>query len=113
MLGQAPPPIRCSVRLAMRVGRPLCWTQSQKWLSSSCTTSGTSPTLEAYIGYINRTQLRHIISLEAPVEIVDGHRMALVRQRELGTHTKSFARALDLSLVEKTGFAVLSPRRVS
>ncbi len=80
-------------------------------LVGGATSSGKSTTLAAFIDYINRTQPRHIISLEDPVEIVHGHRMALVQQRELGTHTKSFARALKSALREDPDVIVIGELR--
>ncbi len=75
------------------------------------TSSGKSTTLAAFIDYINRTQPRHIISLEDPVEIVHTHHQALVQQRELGTHTKSFARALKSALREDPDVIVIGELR--
>jgi len=56
--------------------------------------SGKSTTLAALIDYINRTSSRHIISLEDPIEVVHKRKQSLVNQREVGTHTRSFASAL-------------------
>ncbi len=80
-------------------------------LVGGATSSGKSTTLAAFIDYINRTQPRHIISLEDPVEIVHGHRQALVQQRELGTHTKTFARALKSALREDPDVIVIGELR--
>lgn len=75
------------------------------------TSSGKSTTLAAFIDAINRTQPRHVISIEDPIEIVHGHKLALVQQRELGTHTKSYARALKSALREDPDVIVIGELR--
>lgn len=64
------------------------------------TGSGKSTTLAALIDYINRTSGRHVISLEDPIEVVHPSQRGLVNQREVGTHTGSFANALRSTLRE-------------
>ena len=64
------------------------------------TGSGKSTTLAAIIDYINRNQNRHILTVEDPVEFVHKSNRSLVNQREVGTHTKSFANALKSALRE-------------
>jgi twitching motility protein PilT len=62
------------------------------------TGSGKSTTLATIIDYINRTHGSHIVSLEDPIEVIHGQKKGLVTQREIGTHTRSFARALRSTL---------------
>jgi twitching motility protein PilT len=62
------------------------------------TGSGKSTTLAAMIDHINRTQSQHIITLEDPVEFVHPSQNCLVNQREIGTHTRDFSRALRAAL---------------
>jgi twitching motility protein PilT len=64
------------------------------------TGSGKSTTLAAMIDYINKTERGHIITLEDPIEFVHQSQASLVNQREVGGHTKSFARALKACLRE-------------
>lgn len=64
------------------------------------TGSGKSTTLAAMIHHINTTQPKHILTVEDPVEFVHDNRMCLVNHREVGRHTKSFARALKSALRE-------------
>lgn len=64
------------------------------------TGSGKSTTLAAVIDHINRTMQRHILTIEDPVEFVHQSRQSLIRQRELGTHTKYFKTALRAALRE-------------
>ncbi len=64
------------------------------------TGSGKSTTLAALINYINRKDSKHIISLEDPIEVLHPSVKSLVTQREIGTHTHSFASALRATLRE-------------
>ncbi len=64
------------------------------------TGSGKSTTLAALIDYVNRTYATHVISLEDPIEVVHSMKKGLVNQREIGTHTRSFGRALRSTLRE-------------
>ncbi|MBI4598887.1 PilT/PilU family type 4a pilus ATPase [Candidatus Uhrbacteria bacterium] len=56
--------------------------------------SGKSTTLAAMIGQINATRPVHIVTLEDPVEFVFPSAKGLVKQREVGTDTQSFAEGL-------------------
>ncbi len=64
------------------------------------TGSGKSTTLSAMINYMNETMDAHILTVEDPVEFVHGKKRALINHREVGRHTKSFARALKSALRE-------------
>ncbi len=62
--------------------------------------AGKSTTLAAIIGHINQTQTRHIVTIEDPIEVMHKGNKSLVNQRELGSHTTSFAKALRATLRE-------------
>lgn len=64
------------------------------------TGSGKSTTLAALIHHINLTQDCHILTIEDPIEFVHPNIKSVVNQREVGTHTKSFANALKAALRE-------------
>ena len=64
------------------------------------TGSGKSTTLAAMIDLVNSTQKKHVITLEDPIEFVHRSKGCLVNQREIGSHTKSFASALRAALRE-------------
>jgi twitching motility protein PilT len=64
------------------------------------TGSGKSTTLAGIIDYINRTQARHIVTLEDPIEVIHRHKKGMINQREIGTHARSFASALRSTLRE-------------
>lgn len=62
--------------------------------------SGKSTTLAALVEEINRTRADHIITLEDPIEYIIESRGCHVTQREVHTHTASFATALRGALRE-------------
>jgi twitching motility protein PilT len=64
------------------------------------TGSGKSTTLAALIDRINSTRPCHILTIEDPIEYVHRHKLAAVNQREVGTDTESFPRALRSALRE-------------
>lgn len=70
------------------------------FLVTGATGSGKSTTLAAIINHINSTMKRHILTIEDPVEFVHESQLSLVRQREVGLHTKLFSNALKASLRE-------------
>lgn len=62
------------------------------------TGSGKSSTLAAMINYINRTESKHIVTLEDPIEFLHSHGTSLIDQREVGSDTGSFANGLRAAL---------------
>ncbi len=64
------------------------------------TGSGKSTTLAAMLDFVNSENKVHIITVEDPIEFTYESKKALVNQRELGAHTKSFANALRSALRE-------------
>lgn len=64
------------------------------------TGSGKSTTLASLVHEINVTRDCHIITIEDPIEFVHKSHKSLVNQREVSTHTKSFAGALKSALRE-------------
>ncbi len=61
---------------------------------------GKTTTLAALVDRINETQRGHIITVEDPIEYVHPNKESLVNQREIPSHSKSFAKALRQSLRE-------------
>lgn len=69
-------------------------------LVTGITGSGKSTTLASLIDMINARRHDHIITIEDPIEFVYGHKRSVVNQREVGSHTCSFAEALRSALRE-------------
>jgi twitching motility protein PilT len=63
-------------------------------LVTGTTGSGKSTTLAAMIDHINRTRARHIITLEDPIEYLHEDKKSIVNQREVGSDTEGFGRAM-------------------
>jgi len=62
--------------------------------------TGKSTTLAAMVEHVNRERHDHIITLEDPIEYIIRSRNCHVSQREVFTHTESFATALRAALRE-------------
>lgn len=69
-------------------------------LVTGITGSGKSTTLAAMLNHINRTQSKHILTLEDPVEFLHSDQKSSVTQRDVGTDTESFTVGLRAALRE-------------
>jgi twitching motility protein PilT len=78
----------------------LCKLNKGLVLVTGPTGSGKSTTLCAMIDYINRTRTDHIITIEDPIEFVHENKGCLINQREVGTHTGGFKKALRAAMRE-------------
>jgi twitching motility protein PilT len=72
---------------------------------------GKTTTLAAIVDLLNRERARHIITVEDPVEYVHPRKFAMVSQREVGTHTRSFKAALKAALREDPDVIVVGELR--
>ncbi len=73
--------------------------------------SGKSTTLAALVNEINRERHDHIITLEDPIEYLIESDGCHVNQRELHSHTESFASALRASLREDPDIIMVGEMR--
>lgn len=62
------------------------------------TGSGKSTTLASIIDAINTERHEHIITIEDPIEYIHPHKNCVVNQREVGSDTQSFKKALKYIL---------------
>ena len=62
--------------------------------------TGKSSTLAALIDHINRTQKKHILTIEDPIEFKHVNKQCLITQREVGRNTPTFSKALHAALRE-------------
>ncbi len=67
-------------------------------LVTGATGSGKTTTLAALVDRINRTQSRHVVTIEDPVEYEHAHGASIVEQVEVGADAPSFAAALVAAL---------------
>jgi twitching motility protein PilT len=72
----------------------LCMKPRGLVLVTGPTGSGKSTTLASMVDYINRTRAEHIVTIEDPIEFLHRNQKSIIRQRELGSDTLSFAEAL-------------------
>ncbi len=75
------------------------------------TGSGKSTTMAAMIDYINKEHAKHIITIEDPVEFVHTSKKALIKHREVGTHTLLFDNALKAALREDPDLILVGEMR--
>jgi twitching motility protein PilT len=75
------------------------------------TGAGKSTTLAALIEELNGSRAQHIITLESPLEYLFTNRRALIRQREIPTHTPSFEQGILDALRENPDVLVIGEMR--
>jgi twitching motility protein PilT len=75
------------------------------------TGSGKTTTLAALINIINTNRKEHILTIEDPIEFIYESKTCIVRQREVGTTTQSFANALKSALREDPDIILVGEMR--
>lgn len=73
--------------------------------------SGKSTTLACIVNDINRTQEKHIITLEDPIEYLHRHCRSIVSQREINLDTENYVTALRASLRQSPDVILLGEMR--
>ena len=73
--------------------------------------SGKSTTLACMIDQINRTQQKHIITLEDPLEFLHRHNQSIVSQREINVDTDNYVTALRAALRQSPDVILLGEMR--
>ena len=73
--------------------------------------SGKSTTLACIIDHINRTQEKHIITLEDSLEFLHRHDRSIVSQREINTDTENYETALRAALRQSPDVILLGEMR--
>jgi twitching motility protein PilT len=63
-------------------------------LCTGPTGSGKSTTLASMVDRINSSHRHHIVTIEDPIEFLHSHKGCLINQREIGTDSQSFSKAL-------------------
>jgi twitching motility protein PilT len=89
----------------------LCWLSKGFVVVTGPTGSGKSTTLSALINHINENRSDHIITIEDPIEFVHQNKKCLLNQREIGTHTMGFKRALRAALREDPDIVLVGEMR--
>lgn len=81
-----------------QIAKDVCSLNQGLILVTGSAGTGKTSTLAAMIDLINRTQQKHIITVEDPIEFIHENKMCMVNQREVGDHCRSFASALRQAL---------------
>jgi twitching motility protein PilT len=89
----------------------LCYLTKGLVVVTGPTGSGKSTTLAGMVDLINRTRTDHIITIEDPIEFVHPNKKCVVTQRQVGTHTQSFKRALRAALREDPDIVLIGEMR--
>ena len=82
-------------------------------LVSGATGNGKSTTLAALIENINQTRRGHIVTIEDPIEFLFRHKLAIISQREVGSDTPTFAKALQAALRQDPDVILIGEMRDS
>ncbi len=72
---------------------------------------GKSTTLAAMVNHVNHNRSEHIVTIEDPIEYVFEHDKSIVSQREVGSDTNSFSRALRSALREDPNVILVGEMR--
>ncbi|MBD2213673.1 type IV pilus twitching motility protein PilT [Calothrix sp. FACHB-156] len=91
--------------------REICHAHKGLILVTGPTGSGKSTTMAAMIDYINKEMPKHIITIEDPIEFVHKSQKSLIKQREVGMHTRKFDNALKAALREDPDLILVGEMR--
>jgi twitching motility protein PilT len=91
--------------------RDICHHHKGLILVTGPTGSGKSTTMAAMVDYINREMPKHIITIEDPIEFVHKSQKSLIKQREVGMHTRKFDNALKAALREDPDLILVGEMR--
>jgi twitching motility protein PilT len=91
--------------------KQLCTLEQGLVLVTGITGSGKTTTLAAMVEEINARRSGVIISIEDPIEYIFTHKLCRVKQREIGTDTKSFPDALRHVLRQDPDVILISEMR--
>jgi twitching motility protein PilT len=67
-------------------------------LVTGTTSSGKTTTLASMVDMINSSKTKHVMTIEDPIEYAHRDKRSIVNQREIGTDTESFSKALRQAL---------------
>jgi len=86
------------LNLPVETMRKLSCTKNGLILIVGTTGAGKTTTMSSMVDFINRTQDRVVITIEDPIEYTFKSQKSIIKQRELGTDTRSYAEALKRAL---------------
>jgi twitching motility protein PilT len=89
----------------------LCYLTKGLVVVTGPTGSGKSTTLAGMIDLINSTRTDHVLTIEDPIEFVHKNKKCVITQRQVGSHTQSFKRALRAALREDPDIVLIGEMR--
>lgn len=75
------------------------------------TGSGKTTTIAALLGMINKQKYGHIVTLEDPIEYIHDHGKCVVSQREIGSDSNSYVRALKAVVRQDPDYCLIGELR--
>ncbi len=115
--------LKATIRLVPRevptletLGLPLAIAQATRYhqgliVVTGPTGHGKTTTMAAIVDRLNAEEACHIVTVEDPIEFVHTRKKAILSQREVGTHTRSFETALTAALREDPDVIVVGELR--
>lgn len=94
-----------------QVVKELCKKPRGLVLVTGPTGSGKSTTLAAMIDMINSERQEHVVTIEDPIEYLHPHKKCVVNQREVGSDTDSFKKALKYILRQDPDVVLIGEMR--
>lgn len=89
----------------------LCSLRDGLILVTGTSNAGKTTTLSSMTQQISRDRQANIVSIEDPIEYVFKHSRSLIRQRQVGSDTHSFAQALRSALRQDANVIIISELR--
>lgn len=89
----------------------LCSLRDGLILVTGTSNAGKTTTLSSMTQQISRERQANIVSIEDPIEYVFKHSRSLIRQRQVGSDTHSFAQALRSALRQDANVIIISELR--
>jgi twitching motility protein PilT len=97
--------------LPVQLCQRLCEMPKGLVLVTGATGSGKSTTLAAMLDYINDQRREHVVTIEDPIEFVHKNKQCLFNQREVGSDTKGFGKALRAVLRQDPDVVLIGEMR--
>ena len=97
--------------LPQKICEEVCGLPRGLVLVTGSTGSGKSTTLAAMVDSINAKRALHIVTVEDPIEFLHRNKSCLVNQREIGSDTTNFKRALRSALRQDPDVVLIGEMR--
>lgn len=86
-------------------------TQKGLWVISGSTGNGKSTTVASILNHVNKTQSKHIITIEQPIEYVLRPEKCIISQKEVGRMTTTFNQGLVAALRQRPDIIMIGEVR--